>query len=378
MKPLRILHLIYSTGVYGAERHLLDLLPSLKNHNINPELIFICPKHTIPDLEKYCKKLIANGIPAQLQPITSKISLLFTVRKISNYLRKENISCVHSHLFSADLIAIFIKKFFVRRLVVFSTKHGYEEEYLVQYGLGNSGIRFNTYYHVTKYMLRKTDSSIAVSKALSDMYVRLRLTKKKMHIIHHGINIQHGVVGDLLLTGQPRILVVGRLSVIKGHTFLLQALPGVIEKFPRLKVYFLGSGPLKEQLEEEAGQLQISSHIEFAGFADPAEYAPQCDLMVLPSLFESFGLVYIESFGWKIPVIAFDAEAGNQIIENGKTGILVPKQDVKQLREKIIYLLSNREARQELVRNAYEKYKSHYTVDRMAKDTADWYRSVLP
>ena len=376
MKPFRILHLIYSTGVYGAEKHLLELLPALKNHNIVPELIFICSRQTVPHLEQYSEKLKTRGIPVQLLPVSSKISLMFAIKRVAKYLRNNNIPCVHSHLFSADLIAVLAKKFFFRQLTVFSTKHGYEEEYLVQYGMGNGRIRYNFYYRASKYILRYTDASAAVSKPLSEMYVRLGLTRKPMHVIQHGVNIQPTTNKGVILTGNPRILVVGRLSVIKGHTFLLQALPGIIEKFPELRVYFLGNGPLKVKLKAEADQLNLASHISFEGFADPADYARQCDLMVLPSLFESFGLVFIESFSWKIPVIAFDAEAGNQIIENGKTGVLVPKSDVKELRKEIIELLSNQEARQQLSARAYEKYKSYFTVERMADDTAAWYREV--
>src|SRR4029077_10988312 len=109
----------------------------------------------------------------------------------------------------------------------------------------------------------------------------------------------------------------------------------------------------------------------------PGTYTWQCQLMILPSLFESFGLVYIESFALKIPVVAFDVEAGNQIIEDNETGILVTTKDSNELAEKIIYLLESPEERKRIIENAYAKYITYYNVERMAKETAEWYHSVL-
>ena len=171
--------------------------------------------------------------------------------------------------------------------------------------------------------------------------------------------------------------MVGRLSLIKGHTYLFQVLPQLIQKFPRIKLLILGDGPLKNELIIQATRLKIIDHIEFIGFANPMQYAAQCQLMILPSLFESFGLVYIESFALKIPLVAFDAEAGNEIIENNETGILVPKNDPNALAEKIIFLLESPEERNRIIANAYNKYLTYYNVERMARETAEWYYSIL-
>ncbi len=123
--------------------------------------------------------------------------------------------------------------------------------------------------------------------------------------------------------------------------------------------------------------LNILNHVEFVGFANPAEYIPECQVMVLPTFFESFGLVFTESFALKIPVITFDTEAGNQIIENNETGILVEKENVAVLAQKIIFLLESPQERERISENAYKIFKTYYNAGRMAKETAEWYHSVL-
>ena len=374
---MKILHIIYMTSVSGAEKHLLDLLPAVKELNINCELICICPKKNRTSLLEYCSEMERNAVKTTLLTASSKISYINLARKIAGYIKSNNIQAVHSHLFSADLIVVLVKKLYLKNLITLSTKHGYEEEYLIRYGLGNKKIRNNVYYYISKYVINNTTHNLAVSRSLSRLYVHLRLGKKEMPYIHHGIKMQPPVKKSVRIDENPKILMVGRLSVIKGHTYLIQALPDIIKVFPSIKVILVGDGPLKTDLINEATSLQVIDHLKFVGFAKPEDYSKECQVMILPSLFESFGLVYIESFALKIPVIAFDAEAGNEIIENNKTGILVPKGDVSALAEKIIYLLSSSSERERISANAYDKYVTYYNVERMAKETADWYREII-
>jgi hypothetical protein len=262
-------------------------------------------------------------------------------------------------------------------LIILSTKHGYEEKYLVQYGLGNKKIRYNFYYFITRAIIKRTDYNLAVSRSLSEMYYSLKLSKNKMKYVHHGINPEPPLEIKAQVKGNPKIMIVGRLAQIKGHSYLFRALPEIIKKFPELKLFVLGDGILKEKLIKQAASLNVLEHIEFVGFAKPQTYTAQCQIMIAPSLYESFGLVYIESFALKIPVIAFDAETANQIIENNVTGILVEKENIKALAEKIIFLLESPEERERISANAYKKFQTYYTAERMAKETSGWYQSVL-
>lgn len=375
--PLRILHLIYSHGIYGAEKYLQTLLPQLGKYGLECHLIFICPKRKVSSFKGYRDDLDKTGVKTTLLPVSSKVSFLLTARLVFNYLKSNNIKIIHSHLFSADFIAALIKKVFFKKLIILSSKHGYEEKYLVRYGLGDKKIPRNLYYYISKAVNKKINYSFAVSQAMSDLYETLKHGKSKMKFIHHGINPIHVEGKPVYISGDPKIIIIGRLSEMKGHRYLINAFTFIIQKFPKSKLIVLGEGPEKQKLINLAEKLGIRQHIEFAGFKNPAAYMPQCKIIVLPSLFEPFGLVYIESFAMKIPVIAFDTPAANEIIEDNKTGILVEKENVQQLAEKIIYLLSNPEKREQIVENAYKKYETYYNADRMVKETVEWYRTVL-
>ena len=138
----------------------------------------------------------------------------------------------------------------------------------------------------------------------------------------------------------------------------------------------LGNGREKENLQQLAKVLGVEANISFMGFQqDPYAYISQSDVIILPSLFEAFGLVYIEAFALKAPVIAFDVPAGNEIISNNETGILVPLFDVEALTEKIILLLDNPGERKRICNNAYLRYVTYFNTQRMIGETITWYQS---
>ncbi|HSV12143.1 MAG TPA: glycosyltransferase family 4 protein [Hanamia sp.] len=374
---MKVLHVIYSFGVYGAEKHLLDLLPELKKNNIDCELLCICLNNRVKFFKEYADELNNKGVKTQIWGSHSKISIFpFTIR-INKYLRKNNICILHTHLFSADLIGVIIKNFFFKQLVLLSTKHGYEENYLVQYGVGNKKIPNNFYYFISKRIIKRIDHNVAISNAISKMYDYLKLSQKPMKYIHHGINEKKANVHAAILNGDPKIVIVGRLEEMKGHKYLLAALPAIIKYFPGLQLYILGEGSLKSELEMLAVSLCVREKITFTGFVAPSDYLAQSEVIVLPSLFEPFGLVFIESFAARIPVVAFDAEAANEIIEDNITGFLVEKQNIEALAQKIIYVLKNPSERERIIENAYQKFTEYYKVERMAKETVLWYQEVL-
>ena len=374
---MRIAYLICTDGISGAEKNLLDLMPAVKKNGVYCELICVCSQKNREVLQQYCDEISYRGIKATLFTISSKFSYFNLAKRIAKHLKANNFNVVNSHLINSDLIAVLAKTFFYKELVILSTKHGYEEKYLVQYGLGNKKIRYNYYYFITRMIMKRIDHNLAISRAVSQMYSHLKFVKKPMHYIHHGIAPLPPNPNHTMVEGNPKIMIVGRLAKMKGHEYVIKALPEIVKKFPTVKLIIVGIGPLKVELLQLAGSLNMLEHIEFTGFANPTSYISQCEVMILPSLFEPFGLVYIESFACKIPVVAFDTQAGNEIIENNETGFLVEKENAEALAEKIIYLLENPQERKRIAENAFYKFENYYNVDRMAREVTDWYQLIL-
>ncbi len=378
---MRILHLIFSEQVAGAERYLLDLLPGLQAEGIECHFICVTPPDDQHKFKALCDELNNKGVKTIL--MAGKATGFYnTAKQINKYLRQNDIHYLHAHLFKSDLLAVMVKKLFNRKLILLSTKHGYEEKYCSNYHHYKGKINYNLYYFISKYLNGNIDKQFAVSKAMADLYFNLKLTKSKLLFIHHGVNIlaliENTDVTAYRLAPQ-QLIILGRIEEVKGHKYLLEALPEVIKVFPDLKLLIIGNGIQKENLQKQAAETGIENNVLFLGFQqNPFPYLAESDLMVAPSLYESFGLVFIEAFAKKLPVIAFDAPAANEIITDTETGMLVPVYDSKLLAEKIIYLLQQPAERNRLAENGYKQYIDYFNTSRMAAQTAAWYRSSIP
>ena len=376
---MKILHLIYTHGIAGAEKYLLDLLPGLKEYGIHGEVMCVCPPVHKNKVQLYCNRLNEKGITTELIP-TSRTNILNVAKKVNRYCIANNIKIIHSHLFNSDAIAVAVKIFFNKKIQLLSTKHGYKESYFIKNADSIGKIEYNLYYFITKFVISKIDHNVTISKAIADLYYNLKLTPKKMAFIHHGISVDKKIIkeeGIKYRKFSPQIIIVGRLTKIKGHAYLFDAMPKIIEQFPTVQLLVMGEGIEHDPLNIRAEKLGIQKNISFMGFQDnPYAFIEQSDIIALPSLYEPFGLVYIESFALKTPVVAFDVQACNEIIVHNETGILVKAKDSKGLATSIISLLQNPTERNRLTENGYRKYVSYYNTARMIKDTADWYNQL--
>lgn len=378
---MKITHLIYSEQVAGAEKYLLDLLPGLTANGITCDLICVCPLKAREKFESFCDDLNSKGVSTILLT-GAVIHFLRIARQINQHLCKNNAGYLHAHLFKADLLAVMVKKLFNKKIILLSTKHGYEESYLNDYPV-NQGkkIRYNLYYFIAKYLARTMDEQFAVSKSMADIYFDLKLSAQRMQYIQHGINVsiqQVAIDTAQFKLGTPQLIIVGRIEEVKGHQYLLKAMPDIIKVFPDIRLLVIGNGTQKEQLIQLAKDTGITNNILFLDYqSDPYPFIAHSDIMVMTSMFESFGLVLIEAFALKVPVVAFDVPAGNEIIINNETGLLVPVYDSKCLAEKIIQLLQNPAERERLSLNAYNNYISYYNSSRMIKETVNWYTSMI-
>lgn len=382
---MKILHLIYTNGIAGAEKYLKHLLPPLHDHGIECHLIMVCAPGFESALEKYCAETRETGIPASLI-ISTRNGFIKTAQSISAYLTKNDIHYIHSHLLNSDVLATIVKLLFKRSVVIISTKHGYKESILKQIPNAQNirslkkESRGELYYFVTRFVVKHAAYNYAVSKAISDLYFQLGLTKNIMPFIHHGVTVKElpkNIALNNYRVSEKQLVIVGRLEEFKGHKYLIEAMVFVLVKYPDCKLIIIGEGGEKENLKKLTQELKMENNILFIGFNnDPYSYVNNSDVIILPSLFEPFGLVYIEAFALKTPVVAFDTPAGNEIMENETTALLVAARDSAALSEKIIFLLDNPRFAQDMAARAYRKYIENFTTTRMVNDTARFYKDV--
>ena len=141
----------------------------------------------------------------------------------------------------------------------------------------------------------------------------------------------------------PVAISVGRFVPSKGYENLLQALRAVNRVTP-LRLLLIGDGPLKNKIALKARELRIEDQIDFTGsISNPHKYAVKCDVFICSSLFEGFSNSLLEALALGLPVVSTNHDFGaSEIIENGRSGILVPVGDPEKMAEAVLRLLQDK------------------------------------
>jgi phosphatidylinositol alpha-1,6-mannosyltransferase len=144
-----------------------------------------------------------------------------------------------------------------------------------------------------------------------------------------------GTVDEDLLDrcGAAFLLIVGRMAAderYKGHDELLGALPALLDRHPQARLVVVGGGDDRARLEAESRQRGLADAVLFTGFvseATRAELYQRCLAFVMPSRDEGFGLVFLEAMRAAKPCLAALGSAAEEIVEGGRTGLLVDRDD---------------------------------------------------
>lgn len=185
----------------------------------------------------------------------------------------------------------------------------------------------------------------------------------------------------------PVILYLGRLETRKGTIDLLHALPEIVRHIPDVRVVLIGKdrahapgNVTHAHYFASAFPPAIQKHVIFAGSlsdAEVAEWFARADLMAVPSLYESFGLISIEAMRAGLPVIGARSGGIPEVVEDGVNGILVEPRAPEQIAAAAVRLLSDEPLRMKLAAQARQTYEQKFSSLLMAERTADFYRGAI-
>ncbi len=175
-----------------------------------------------------------------------------------------------------------------------------------------------------------------------------------------------------------RCLAIGRLIPRKGFQFLIRALPQIIDKTKHnFEIEIVGDGPYENELVSLADNLNVRSHIRFAGAVQypnlPQKYR-DADIFVLPSLSEGMPLVVLEAMGTGLPIVASRVEGIDELVEHDFNGALFDPGDVDTLAECIVKLINAGQARIKMGNASVKKLKRNERYN--WKNIADAYLSL--
>jgi glycosyltransferase involved in cell wall biosynthesis len=176
----------------------------------------------------------------------------------------------------------------------------------------------------------------------------------------------------------PVVGAIGRMVWQKGFEYLIQAIPIIIEKFPKTKTIIVGDGPLREKLETLGENLKVNRNVIFAGFQnDVREILFAIDVLVIPSLLEGFPMITLEAMAMSKPVVATNIDGITEQITHGKEGVLVQPRDPDALAEAVIKVLSRKEYSKAIGLAARKRAEEEFSVEKMLAETEKVYSFLL-
>lgn len=242
----------------------------------------------------------------------------------------------------------------------------------VSHGWTAATLKVRLYESLDRLVLRWMDAVVCVSEAQASRVRAARVPENKIVVIRNAIPSEafapadpaYGTLLRSFFVRPPRHIVgaAGRLSPEKGFDQLVEAAARVLHRAPDVGFIHFGDGPLRENMEQRIASLGLRDRFVLAGFrSDIAGFLPHLDLVALPSYTEGLPVVLLEAFAAGVPAVATAVGGTPEVVQEGKSGYLIPARDPVALAERILQALGDDAARRQMGSHARRHVQEHFT-----------------
>lgn len=335
--PIRILQLVSSLTIGGAEQIVLSLAERADPRRFQTHvcsLSVIGQNSLQPEFERLHIPLLALNARRFYDPAV--------LRAVYQYARQQQIDLIHTHLTDADVVGRLVGR--ALDIPVLSTMHNMPHNYARQ--------RRDRYW-LERFTARHLATHlVGVSPRIREMYVaQWGIPPGHISAIYNSVRMEPFLavpagVPDVRWYPGPVITNVARFNPQKAQHLLLEAAPTVLQRCPQATFLLVGKGHLENELRQQAQALGISQHVVFTGVRhDIPDILAQTDVFVLPSRWEGLPLSAIEAMAAARAVLVTDVGGNSELVESGRSGLVIPTDDVGALTDGLLALLADEAAR---------------------------------
>jgi len=374
---IKITFFIPTLGMGGVERFFINLINNIDREKFEPSLL-------LGDKEG----IFISEVPEGIKVLNLNVShVRDSIPKLVKYFREEKPDVFIAFYLHANLVSIISKILSgAKTKIIISERTTLSR--LSKYSVYRASNKLTSRFLfplLVKIFYPRADKIICVSKGVADDLEKIIGSPKKLKVIYNYFDFEKIIelakekidYPRSYLNDSPIICAVGRLVKDKDYPTLLNAFSLVLKK-TKSRLIIIGEGRDREKLEALARQLNISDSVYFTGLQkNPYKFMAKADIFVLSSGIEGFPNVIIEAMACGVPVVSTDCKSGpNEIIENGKNGLLVPVGDRNALAEAILKLLADRELRAKFSREG-KKALQRFSLEKTIKEYENIFREVL-
>ncbi len=383
MRKTKVLHIITRLIRGGAEHNTLLSAQGLAELGYDVSLVAGPSDKIEGDLEfayrqADIKLKLFPSLVREISPLKDITSFLM----LYIFIRKERFDIVHTHVSKAGILGRWAAKMAGVPYICHTT-HGNI------FGGYFSPLISKLFILLNKITVIITDKMITITNIGKKQWLDQNIGKPSQYTsIYSGINLDEfnpqnynienedvkkklGFQIDDFIIGN-----VGRIAPIKGHKYLIQAAPSIIEEIPQAKFLIVGDGPNRSEIETLAKKLGLDEHVVFLGMQENVpELLSIMNIFVLPSINEGMGRALVEAMAMKLPCVATSVGGVVEVIKDGETGLLVPSEDPKALAGAICRLAKNAELSKRLARTAQKRARSVFGAQEMVDKISTVYNN---
>jgi len=378
---MRIVHVITRMILGGAQENTLFSVEGLRERGHDVLLVTGPAIGPEGDLLRRAREhgvttVVVGSMRRAINPVLDAIAFVRLLVIIARF--KPDV--VHTHSSKAGILGRLAARL-CRVPVVVHTIHG-----LAFHQYQRAVVNW-LYVLLERWCARYSDRIICVADAMTEQALAARVGRREQFVtVYSGMEVkpflgasEHrervrrelGIADDEVVVGK-----IARLSDLKGHKYLLEAMPRVVERFGRVRFVLVGDGWLTERLKRRAEALGVAERIVWTGLVSPSripELVGAMDVVVHTSLREGLARVLPQALIAGVPVVSFDVDGAREVVIDGETGYLVQPKAVDELVERLCRLLESSELRARMGQAGRQLCSERFRVEAMVEGIEEVY-----
>lgn len=370
---MKVLHLIDSGGLYGAEKMLLALVTAQLQQGLEPMILSAGdPAIEEKPLEAEAKRLELPLISWRMKPGLN----VRESRKILKWASSNGYHILHSHGFKFNVLLGSYPKM-LRRIPMVATLHGYVH-----------ARRFSKmwfYELLDRFAITFLQGVVLVGEAMKKELPDHIVTSEKVRVIPNGLDIDaillqaeqpiERLAEEFVGSHSPIVLGVGRLSQEKGFDRLIDSFQIVCEKFDNPGLIIVGEGKQRINLETRVAELELRDKVLMPGYSSNVPgLLRTANLFVIPSLTEGLPITLLEAMAVGVPILASPVGEIPAVLGFGDGGYVLPESsDINDLGDLMVDVLERFQDRSK-VDWSLKEVASSYSIEWMERRYREFYR----
>jgi len=361
---IHVLHLIGSTGLYGAERWILALMRAMDTDRFRSTLVNLVDYSW--ERSDVVQAAEQRGLDA-FDFVTGGKFNPAGVFRLAKWAREQDVAIIHGHGFKSDLIGLLAAK--IAGCHMMTTPHGWSLE---------KDRKLQFYEKLDRFSFRFMEMVCPLSEGL---FANIKSSCKKVKFISNGVDIDEVRSASQIKYYDSDVFVIGyigRLIESKDVDTLIYTIKILIESGRNIALELVGDGDRKKKLQDLSVELRVNDRIRFNGFRDDATlFLKSFNCFVLPSLSEGIPRCIMEAMAVKVPVIASNIPGNRNLVVNKETGLLFPVGDSRALADCISFMMDHPDKANGMALRGSQKVENEYSNRKMAREYSLVYEALV-